>query len=101
MAVSCPLPQLEFLSCALGGKARFASSTLLTSQRDQLRSHGFGVGQFDVLMQHMKVSVPWALRETCGEGGALTCNLQRHMCIQGRGVLGGCWSYSKGVTCVR
>ncbi|KXZ45467.1 hypothetical protein GPECTOR_54g208 [Gonium pectorale] len=33
---------LEFLTCALGGKARFASSTLLTNQRDQLRSHGFG-----------------------------------------------------------
>ncbi|GFR41600.1 hypothetical protein Agub_g2324 [Astrephomene gubernaculifera] len=45
---------LEFLSCALGGKARFASSTLLSSQRDQLRSHGFGAGQFDVLLQHMK-----------------------------------------------
>ncbi|GLC42366.1 hypothetical protein PLESTB_000654700 [Pleodorina starrii] len=45
---------LEFLTCALGGKARFASSTLLASQRDQLRNHGFGVGQFDVLLQHMK-----------------------------------------------
>ncbi|KAG2423771.1 hypothetical protein HXX76_015047 [Chlamydomonas incerta] len=45
---------LEFLTCALGGKARFASSTLLTSQRDQLRQHGFGVGQFDILLQHMK-----------------------------------------------
>ncbi|KAG2452037.1 hypothetical protein HYH02_003075 [Chlamydomonas schloesseri] len=45
---------LEFLTCALGGKARFASSTLLTSQRDQLRQHGFGVGQFDIMLQHMK-----------------------------------------------
>ncbi|EFJ47732.1 hypothetical protein VOLCADRAFT_120939 [Volvox carteri f. nagariensis] len=45
---------LEFLTCALGGKARFASSTLLTSQRDQLRNHGFGAGQFDALLQHMK-----------------------------------------------
>ncbi|GLI70833.1 hypothetical protein VaNZ11_015846 [Volvox africanus] len=45
---------LEFLTCALGGKARFASSTLLTSQRDQLRNHGFGAVQFDALLQHMK-----------------------------------------------
>ncbi len=53
------LSQLEFLTCALGGKARFASSTLLTSQRDQLRQHGFGVGQFDILLQHMKVRQSW------------------------------------------
>ncbi|KAG2500319.1 hypothetical protein HYH03_001895 [Edaphochlamys debaryana] len=64
---------LEFLTCALGGKARFASSTLLTSQRDQLRSHGFGVGQFDILLQHMKAVLEeiGVQQETAGSAIAL------------------------------
>lgn len=45
---------LEFLTCALGGKDRFASSIMLQNQRDQLRRHGFGAGQFDVMLQHLK-----------------------------------------------
>lgn len=45
---------LEFLTCSLGGKDRFASSTMLQNQRDQLRRHGFGTGQFDAMLQHLK-----------------------------------------------